>query len=187
MSIELEEKARNASSVISPSELHGLTCGMAAGNPGKFSLPAFIRLAGEDSLTDEHAVTDFVTQALHGFASQDMEFSPLVADDNAPMPVRLAGLSEWCAGFLSGFGAAVKRGEDGAPGQLPEDVQEIIRDFVSISSLSGDEEDEPGEEEQDEASYMEIFEYTRVAAVLVLALMTGEDPDPGESSQTNPH
>ncbi len=181
MSVELEQKARDASAVISPAELHGLVCGMAAGNPGRFSLPEFIQLAGEDVLTEETAVTDFVTQALLGFASQDMEFAPLVADDNQPLSERLAGLSDFCAGFLSGFGAALPAQDP--PPELPEDVQEIVRDFTSISALEGGDDD--GDEEQDEVSYTEIFEYVRVAAVLVLALMSPA-PDDEQAPASEP-
>ncbi|MEM9622512.1 MAG: UPF0149 family protein [Pseudomonadota bacterium] len=192
MSIDLHEKALSASAVIHPAELHGLTCGMAAGNPGKFSLPDFIALAGADSLADEHTVTDFVTQTLLAFAAQDMEFSPLVASDDEPLTERLTGLSHWCAGFLSGFAAALPDMAEGGSAQgdtmstLPEDVQEIVRDFASISRL----DDEPDGDEQDESSFMEIFEYTRVAAVLILALMSPEeganaDPDSAQDPDSD--
>ena len=164
---ELHEKAVAASRVITPSELHGLVCGFAAGNPGAFSLPEFIHLAGADALTNEAAITEFVTASLDDFTSQDMDFSPLVADDEEHLSQRLTDLSEWCAGFLSGFGATAVQSKDSAK-QLPPDVQEIVRDFASISGLSGDVE----EDDQDESSFMELFEYARVAAVLVLTMMS---------------
>ena len=94
-----------------------------------------------------------------------------MADDDEPLAVRVQGLGEWCAGFLSGFGAVLPEGV--SPKTLPLDVQEILKDFVSISGL----DEEVAGDEQDEASFMELFEYVKVGAVLALTLMSGEDED----------
>ncbi len=160
---ELNTKAELASSHIDPAELHGLVCGMAAGRPGQFSLPELIEYAGADQLTDENSVQDFVIEALDLLHAQDMEFALLIPDDEQVLSLRLAGLASWCAAFLSGFGASVSTDVS----QLPVDVQEILRDFASISGLDEDAEGS----EQDEASFMEIYEYVRVASILTLALM----------------
>ncbi len=40
---------------------------------------------------------------LDGF---ELEFSPLLPDDDAPVEARVAALAEWCQGFLYGVGAA---------------------------------------------------------------------------------
>jgi uncharacterized protein YgfB (UPF0149 family) len=59
--------------------------------------------------------------------------------------------------------------------ELPVGVQEIIKDFVSLTSL--DPEDyqeadfETGELEEHEASLTEVHEYLRVSTMLILALM----------------
>lgn len=166
---ELEQAAIAASSIISPAELHGLVCGMSSAQPQAFVLSDFIALAGVDSLADESSVQHFVELALQDFTAQEMTFVPLVADDEEPLALRLKGLAEWCAGYLSGFGAAVTEHREG----LPPDVQEILRDFASISGL-----DEAVEgDEQDESSFAEIFEYVRVASVLTMTLMSPEDAD----------
>jgi len=169
---ELELKAQNASSIIPPAELHGLVCGFAAGAPEAFSMTEFVQLAGVDVLSDEQAVGEFVSSTLDELFSQDMEFAPLIPDDNEALGARMASLAEWCAGFLSGFGASTTIGERET---LHVDVQEILRDFASISAL----EDDVGGDEQDESSFMEIFEYVRVAAVLTIALI-GDGEQAGE-------
>ncbi len=166
---DLEVKAQNASSVIPATELHGLVCGFAAGDPLEFSLTDFVQLAGADALSDEHSVSEFVTASLDELFSDDMEFSPLIPDDSELLSARLGGLAEWCAGFLSGFGASVS--ERMSRDALPVDVQEIMRDFASISGL----DDEVEGDEQDESSFMELYEYVRVAAVLTSALMNSPD------------
>ena len=171
----LEQKALDASAIIPVTELHGMVCGFAAGEPAQFSISDFVQLAGTDALSDEQAVSEFVSACLDELYSSDMSFAPLIPDDSEVLATRLTGLSEWCAGFLSGFGAAFgSAGEDAAGlNALHVDVQEILRDFASISSI--DEEVEG--DEQDEGAFMEIFEYVRVAAVLTMTLMADQGDD----------
>ena len=145
---DLEALAQNASSIIPATELHGLVCGFAAGHPA------------------EHAVSEFVSATLDELFSAEMNFNPLIPDESEVLALRLSGLAQWTAGFLSGFGASVSVAGP-APEALPDEVQEILRDFASISGL----DDDVDGDEQDENSFMEIFEYVRVAAVLTLTLM----------------
>ncbi len=154
-----------------------MVCGFAAGNPTQFSLTDFVQLAGTDSLSDENAVSEFVSASLDALFSEDMGFSPLVPDDSEVLAKRLAGLAEWCAGFLGGFGAGVA--DRAASEALHVDVQEILRDFASISGLDDDIEGD----EQDENSFMEIYEYVRVAAVLTATLMSPEQLDESNAAE----
>jgi uncharacterized protein YgfB (UPF0149 family) len=167
MDPELLSKALAASELIAPAELHGMVCGLASAHPGTFSIPEFVDLVGTDVLTDGSATEDFVSATLDQLHAQDMEFHPLVPDDEEHLAHRIEGTASWCAAFLSGFGAGVA--ELGVlSGALPEDVQEILRDFVSLSGMDeGDTQATNG----DEASFMEIYEYVRVASVLVHTLM----------------
>jgi len=167
---DLEVKAQYASSVIPATELHGMVCGFAAGDPAQFSLTDFVQLAGADALSDEESVSEFVAASLDELFSEEMSFSPLIPDEAELLSTRLLGLAEWCAGFLSGFGASVS--EHMSRDALHMDIQEILKDFASISGI--DDEAVEGDE-QDESSFMEIFEYVRVAAVLTAALMSGAD------------
>ncbi|MEM7098948.1 MAG: UPF0149 family protein [Pseudomonadota bacterium] len=177
---ELYASATAASSIIVPAELHGLVCGYAAAGGLDFNLAGFIELAGADALTDEASLTSFIHMTLsqYHFTAEDLEFKPLIADDDVPLAERLSDMSSWCAGFLGGFGGGLP--EENSAG-LPPDVQEIVGDFFNIAGLSDDVE----EDEQDEHSFMEIFEYSRVGALLILALMNDEAQDselpPGEA------
>ena len=163
---ELLDKAELASAFIEPAELHGMVCGLAVSNPNSFALPELIDLAGTDALTEQNLVEDFVSAALDHLHAQDIEFAPLLPDDDEGLSVRVGGLAVWCAAFLSGFGAGI--GNVGAEvGSLPQDVQEILKDFVNISGLDED----VAASEQDEAAYMELFEYVRVATILALTMM----------------
>ena len=103
---DLEVKAQNASAVIPATELHGMVCGFAAADPLQFSLSDFVQLAGADALSDEESVSEFVRSSLDELFSEEMGFQPLIPDDSELLSTRLMGLAEWCAGFLSGFGAS---------------------------------------------------------------------------------
>jgi uncharacterized protein YgfB (UPF0149 family) len=176
---DLERQAQNASSILPAAELHGLVCGFAAGNPAEFSLSDFVQLVGTDALTDEAAIGEFVGGVLDVLYSPDMDFMPVIPDDSAVLGLRLEALAQFTAGFLSGFGAAFSSASYDPESMtskvtrddLPLEVQEILHDFASISGL--DEEAEG--DEQDEVSFMELFEYVRVASVLALTLMPQTD------------
>lgn len=169
MDSQLYEKAQAASATVAPAELHGMVCGMAAGRPAEFSIGDFVQLVGTDGLTDEASIEAFVGASLAELFADDLSFALLIPDDDQPLAARVTGLADFCAGFLSGFGAGTVAhpGESAGIQSLPPDVQEILRDFASISAL-----DETVEgDEQDESSFMELHEYARVAAVLAMTLM----------------
>ena len=100
-----------------------------------------------------------------------MIFQPLVADDDDPIGKRVETIANWAGGFLAGFAAGLNVEHS----ELPVDVQEIIKDFVSLTSLDPedyqDADFEPGEREEHDASLTEVHEYLRVSTMLILALM----------------
>ena len=62
---------------------------------------------------------------------------------------------------------------------MPVDIQEIIRDFATLSAMGSDVEfaEADAESAQDEESFSEIYEYVRVSVLLVLALLDEDQPD----------
>jgi len=91
----------------------------------------------------------------------EMQFLPLLPDDDVPLEHRTATLAQWCEGFLYGFGtheAAVHK-------TFSAEVQEIVRDFAEISRVEADGTEEPTEE--DEQAYTELVEFVRVSVQLV--------------------
>ena len=153
----------------------GFLAASACSSIEEFSITELIALAGDQALTDESAVLDFVGDSLANLRDEDLGFRPLIADDDEPLTQRVDDLAEWCGSFLSGFAAANATGRD----QLPVDIQEIIRDFATLSSMGSevDLEDDEGESAQDEESFSEIYEFVRVSVMLVLALLDEQNPD----------
>lgn len=140
-----------------------------------FPLSQLVALAGDQALTDEVAVLEFVAATLANLRDEDMGFAPLIADDEEPLTQRVDELAEWCGSFLSGFAAANATGRD----RLPVDIQEIIRDFATLSGMGSDVDiaSEDDDSAQDEESFSEIYEYVRVSVLLVLALLDEAQPD----------
>ena len=140
-----------------------------------FPMSQLVALAGDQALTDEVAVLEFVAATLANLRDEDMGFAPLIADDEEPLTQRVDELAEWCGSFLSGFAAANATGRD----RLPVDIQEIIRDFATLSGMGSDVDiaSEDDDSAQDEESFSEIYEYVRVSVLLVLALLDEAQPD----------
>ena len=168
---DLKIKAEMAAYSIPVPELHGMVCGMAVNGTGEFVIPNLVDLAGADAISDEASLGVFVSAALDELFDQEMGFSPLIPDDDEPLAYRVMAVADWSGGFLAGFAVAV----DDEMSELPDDVREIIKDFVSLSSLSAEDYDEledgDSDEQENEASLIEIYEYMRVSTLLVMALM----------------
>jgi len=89
----------------------------------------------------------------------EFDFQLLLPDDDSIIDVRVEAISDWCQGFLMGLGlAGIKDIES-----LPEDLPELVQDFIKISradALSLDDD------ETSENAFTEIVEYVRVGALM---------------------
>ena len=81
------------------------------------------------------------------------------------MAGRTDSLGAWCSGFLSGFGL----GFDNDKQTLSSEITEGMEDLASIAQISFDEDDEEPEGYNAEASYIELVEYVRLAAMMVFS------------------
>lgn len=174
---DLTALALDAAHQVSVAELHGAVCGIAACGCEIFPMQELVDLMGVDLLTDEDAVARFVHATIEALFSEDMSFTPLLPEDDAPMVARLEALALWCAGFLAGLGAGVAaRGMDDLD-DLPEDGKEIIEDFAAISDM---DVDSGSTTDQSETALIELQEFVKVGALLVTSLLAyGSDDQAG--------
>jgi uncharacterized protein YgfB (UPF0149 family) len=163
-----------AGSALQAAEAHGCLCGGAC-------VRRDYRLAEwlDEIFPDGGAGADDVLQTLRAntlaaLVGAQMEFQPLLPDDEQPLEVRVEALGAWCHGFLYGFGAG------GTAGQalLPDDVAEVLGDLAQFSRAGAVGSESP---EVEEDAYIELVEFVRAAVQLVydeLAALRASQPPP---------
>jgi uncharacterized protein YgfB (UPF0149 family) len=166
-----------AGSTVHAAEAHGCLCGALCVRR-EYALPDWLEEILPDG-TSETTVDDAPLAALHrrstaDLAGLDMEFEPLLPDEEQPLTIRVEALGAWCQGFLFGFGSAgsVARAE------LPEDVAEVLTDLAEISRAGAVGSDSVAVEEE---AYVELVEFLRVGVQLTydeLARQRARQPAP---------
>jgi uncharacterized protein YgfB (UPF0149 family) len=164
-------------SSVHAAEAHGCLCGALCARSG-FGFGDWLDEILPDTVTlpDPHGpLADLYEQSAAVLAAPDMEFDPLLPDDDTALDERVEALAAWCQGFLYGFGSAGAGG--GAP--LHGEVAEVLADFAEISRGGGVGLDPT---EIEEEAYMELVEFLRVGVQLVYdELHAGRHPPSGRS------
>lgn len=167
---EIAKVLQSAGSQVVAAEGHGCLCGALCTTPDytlERWLDELITLDGEEGAEGETTAIPLdaplrllfadTQRALRG---DEMEFQPLLPDDDEPLEQRATALAQWCQGFLYGFGT----GKPVRAADLKGQVDEILRDLSNIARATVDV-GSAGEEE--EASYAELVEYLRVGVQLI--------------------
>lgn len=199
---ELADLFVKQGALCSPAELHGNLCGhLAAG--GRYAREDWLSSAAElmeiSQLDDAELVARLQVlhdQSLNQLGGGDFSFALLLPEDDTSIAQRTEALGLWCHGFLSSYAIAGGSMTE----NLSEDARETLRDLVHISQVAGaDEMDEESDADSaTEADFAEVYEYVRMAVMLVFAecnqmLEPAEDSLPedyekqlsGESSDGN--
>ncbi len=166
------DAAAGPASALSASELHGAVVGIAVASTETFSLQTLVDLLGADALASAASVEPFVRESLTQLMAEDMSFAPLLPDDDEALAVRLEALAQWTAGFLAGLVAGLDVAE-GSLEALPEEAQEIVRDFSAIAQVSPDEEDA----DDAEADFLQLAEFVKVGTLLIMSVLTDGGDD----------
>lgn len=161
------------------SEVHGLCCGLICAMPSATAKTRwFTELLDAASMSPDDVASKaaqlksldaWFGQSLATMNDTDLEFSPLLPEDAAPVSERIRALSDFCAGFTYGIGLSLAGRSHSA---LPADSREIIEDFQSIdaadSTADADEHGVIQSIEEQEGVYVELLEYVRVGVLLIL-------------------
>jgi uncharacterized protein len=163
---EVASVLESAGSQVVAAEGHGCLCGALCTTPD-YRLERWVDelVAADDEDLDIQLPVDTALQLLfadthRALRGNEMEFEPLLPDDDEPLERRAVALSQWCQGFLYGFATGKPMREADIKGQ----VDEILRDLSHIASAAVDVGD-AGEEE--EAAYAEVVEFVRVSVQLM--------------------
>lgn len=146
-----------------PSEVHGLVtgwvCAGAGGDAGGFRAGLANWLDADPDNSTFRQIETIREQATTDLADEELGFRLLMPQDDVPLAERTKAISQWCTGFLSGFGMTGRYRQSELSGELAE----ILTDLSRVSQI---EEDVPDDEEN-EADLTEIIEFVRMAALLV--------------------
>ncbi len=153
-------------SAVPAAEAHGCLCGALCTTPHypmerwlEEIIPDADRRNDDDS---QQALRLLYADTLNALRGDEMDFELLLPDDDISLETRASALSQWCQGFLYGFGTGAPPKEE----QLPDSVSEILADLTHIGRASVDFDDADGTAETEEEAYAEVVEYVRVGVQL---------------------
>lgn len=168
----------------SPSELHGLLCGKLAGGAQlteiNWLLDAveFLDFIAAPDEQVRHALSRLY-HSTNGQLQGELNLKLMLPDDDNLLSERVRALSEWCHGFLTGFGSVDHQGKR----EISEEAEEMLHDLADIVQIQADdEEDEPSAE----ADYMEVTEYVRVVVSSLYFEFAAEQDAARDPSTTAP-
>ncbi len=152
-------------SSVPAAEAHGCLVGALCTSP-HYPMERWLEeiIPDADRRNDEdnqQALRLLYADTLNALRGEDMEFEALLPDDDVSLAARAGGLSQWCQGFLYGFGTGQPVKQD----ELPGNVNEILNDLTHIGRASVELEGDGNEGEEE--AYAEVVEYVRVGVQLI--------------------
>ncbi|MFT7688263.1 MAG: hypothetical protein ACI9FB_003625 [Candidatus Azotimanducaceae bacterium] len=153
-------RARNVE--LDAAELHGLVTGwLCAGAVPSEAAGALPEWIGEEISDNELSkmISGLADATLLDLRDFELGFRLLLPSDDDSITERQKSLSNWCSGFLAGFGTTGRYLQK----ELSEDVAEVFGDMTRIASL----DEEIPDNDANESDLMEISEYIRMSALFV--------------------
>jgi uncharacterized protein YgfB (UPF0149 family) len=160
---EVARVLQTLNSSIAAAESHGCLCGALCTTqdyPVEAWLEELVADAEPEQDADRAPLRLLFADTMRALRGDEMEFQLLLPDDDDPLVERASALSQWCQGFLYGFGT----GQPVTRGELTSEVEEVLRDLTHISQASVETGADAEEEEQ---AYAEIVEYVRAGVQLI--------------------
>ncbi|WP_347455616.1 UPF0149 family protein [Acinetobacter thermotolerans] len=152
---------RNFSSIeeiSSPSELHGLLTGIVCVTQAPTSEEWVQILETLDIPELNPEALDLLTgeaeDVFHSLSEDELDYLPLLPDDEHTLAERVQALADWCAGVVLGFGLA--------SGHIRSDERELIEHLQDVAAVEFEDSDDDAEGEE---SYQELYEFVRLIPV----------------------
>ena len=170
---DLQAALARVNITIDVSEAHGWLVGALCVRDGYGGAEWLAELAADSAGAApavDPSLAGMPAATLAALRSDAFEFAPLLPDDDAPLPERVAALAAWSGGFLYGVGTGASEQAIAAAG----DVGEFLRDLADIARA----ELEPGRETEDgERDFAELVEFVRAGAQLTFDELAGARAD----------
>lgn len=159
----------------SPSECHGLLCGLLAQGQ-ELSVQKWLTYAAayleRTEITESDGktlLTRLYADSINQLQGTGFELDLVLPEDDADLEARVACVGFWCQGFLAGFGSQ-------HTGQLSEEANDALLDLAEIARI---ERDELEDSEDNESDLVQIIEYVRMVAILIYSEIMGSSSDAG--------
>jgi uncharacterized protein len=175
----MQQLLRSALPELSPAALHGLLSGLlSSGAPDIDAEDVATVLQSELSDLLGQLIEKLLSTTLAQLQEPDFSFQLLLPSDDERLSLRVIALGEWCEGFTTGFAAGFAQGESA----LGAEGRESVTDIGQLASLS---ESGASAEEDEEADFMELVEYVRMAAVALFQQLA--EPASSAEDSANPN
>ncbi|MBH8464243.1 UPF0149 family protein, partial [Klebsiella pneumoniae] len=99
-------------------------------------------------------LTDEAEDVAHALSEDELDYLPMLPDDEHLLQDRVQALSDWCAGVVLGFGLA--------SGHVRTDERELIEHLQDVAAVEFEDSDN---DEEGESSYEELYEFVRLIPV----------------------
>ena len=175
MNFEYIDQARKKAHIsIDVSEYHGkiAACLCCDNISAEDLLPEEVN-ADRSSLSSETmelktVLVNVIVETLENLNDTEMTFYPVLFPDSESLIERTLSLSNWCQGFIDGFGFSIAQ-KNISMDKIEQDIiREIIEDFSQISKLTSAS---VMNQDEEELAYMEVVEYVRVGVQLIFEEM----------------
>ncbi len=170
----------------SPATLHGAACGFAIFPGEYYPYYELADLIDPGLAGDDPALVRFVAAVREQLEAEDLGFTLLLPDEDAPIVDRLAALGLWCGSFLAAFGSGLGMVRDDDPADeggfaLPDEIQEVVDDLAAIAEVEPESAlDAEDDLEEAEAQFVELEEFVKVAVLLMMSVLARGRADPYE-------
>ncbi|MHA3055088.1 YecA family protein [Acinetobacter sp. ANC 4633] len=155
---EWERNFSSVEEVSSPSELHGLLTGIVCVTqpPSRDEWLQILATLNISAPNEEALVLlgDEAEDVAHALSEDELDYLPLLPDDEHVLQERVQALADWCAGVVLGFGLA--------SGHLRKDEMELIEHLQEVAAVEFEDSDN---DEEGEISYQELYEFVRLIPV----------------------
>ena len=148
-----------------PSEAHGILCGLICGGDADAESTWLRQLGSESDASDppteegREALSALARLTREELEASDFALTLFLPDDTRPLAERAMALYDWVRGFLYAWGTLDHTGAESSP-----EIREILRDFTDVTRMDLDGLDD---DEQNEEALTEVSEFIRVAAMTI--------------------
>jgi uncharacterized protein len=159
---QIEQVLTQAHSLTDAAEAHGTMTGSLCATVAYRFEDWILEILpeGEADAATTRLLFELFQHTSTALGEAQMEFAPLLPEDEAPIETRAAALGAWCQGFLYGLGTSSLSDATSLPGE----VGEVVRDLTEITHVAADSAESL---ESNEGAYAELVEFVRAGVQLL--------------------